>query len=326
MAEAGIGRGVYIGRYPGDEIRCCVIARSLPVAAPNPWTLHMDVIEASSRDAQQSVSGSSFYAAMRVLPLAQRRAMFEIYGFCRAVDDVADGRGDRQMRLAELERWRADIDSLFAGAPPDRVRTLVEPIRAYGLQRNDFLSIIDGMEMDAEADIRAPDLATLDLYCDRVACAVGRLSVRVFGMQMQDGMSLAFHLGRALQLTNILRDLDEDAAKGRLYLPREELLAAGISQNEPATVLDHPAVGRACTAVVDRANGHFSDARRLMSQYPLRIVRAPLLMAKVYQNILKRLAARGWAPPRRAIRAGRARLLWILVRHGVLQMDPRREM
>ena len=286
----------------------------------------MDVIEASSRDARESVSGSSFYAAMRVLPPAQRRAMFEIYGFCRAVDDVADGRGNRQMRLAELEQWRADIDALFAGAPPSRVRTLNEPIRAYGLQRNDFLSIIDGMEMDAEADIRAPDAATLDLYCDRVACAVGRLSVRVFGMRVQDGMSLAFHLGRALQLTNILRDLDEDAATGRLYLPREALLAAGITQNEPATVLEHPAVGKACAAVVDRALGHFGDAHRIMSPYPLRIVRAPLLMAKVYQNILERLAARGWAPPRRAIRASRARLLWILVRHGVFEMGPRREM
>jgi presqualene diphosphate synthase len=286
----------------------------------------MDVIEASSRDARESVSGSSFYAAMRVLPPAQRRAMFEIYGFCRAVDDVADGRGDREMRLAELEQWRADIDALFAGAPPSRVRTLNEPIRAYGLQRNDFLSIIDGMEMDAEADIRAPDAATLDLYCDRVACAVGRLSVRVFGMRVQDGMSLAFHLGRALQLTNILRDLDEDAATGRLYLPREALLAAGITQNEPPTVLDHPAVGKACAAVVDRALGHFGDARRIMSPYPLRIVRAPLLMAKVYQNILERLAARGWAPPRRAIRASRARLLWILVRHGVFEVGPRREM
>jgi phytoene synthase len=285
----------------------------------------MDVTEASYRDARQSVSGSSFYAALRLLPTAQRRAMFEIYGFCRAVDDVADGRGDRQMRLAELERWRADIDALFAGAPPKRVQTLVEPIRTYGLQRGDFLSIIDGMEMDAESDIRAPDLATLDLYCDRVACAVGRLSVRVFGMGVEDGISLAFHLGRALQLTNILRDLDEDASKGRLYLPRESLLAAKITQNDPATVLDHPAVGHACAAVADRAHGHYADAGRLMTQYPLRIVRTPLLMAKVYQNILRRLVARGWAPPRRAIRAGCARLLWILVQYGVLEMAPRRE-
>ena len=286
----------------------------------------MNAVEASSRDAQQSVSGSSFYAALRVLPHAQRSAMFEIYAFCRAVDDVADGGGDRQARLAELEQWRADIDALFAGAPPSRVRALAGPIRAYGLQRGDFLSIIDGMEMDAEADIRGPDLATLDLYCDRVACAVGRLSVRVFGMKVRDGISLAFHLGRALQLTNILRDLDEDAAKGRLYLPRETLLAAGITQNEPTAVLDDPAVGRACAAVARRADDHYAEANRLMSHYPLRIVRTPLLMAKVYQNVLKRLAARGWAPPRATVRVGRTQLLWLFIRHGMLQMAPRRDM
>src|SRR2546425_11616419 len=244
---------------------------------------------------ETSVSRSPFYAAIGVRPAEQRRAIFAIYAFCRAVDDVADGRGDRQARLADLARWRRDGEALFRGAPTSRLRALSEPIRTFDLQREDFLSIIDGMEMDARADIRAPDQATLDLYCDRVACAVGRLSVRVFGIHGQDGTSLAFHLGRALQLTNILRDLDEDAAKGRLYLPREALLAAGITQNEPATVLDHPAVGKACTAVVDRALGHFGDARRIMSPYPLRIVRAPLLMAKVYQNILARLAARGWA-------------------------------
>ena len=286
----------------------------------------MNAVEASSRDARQSVSGSSFYAAMRMLPNAQRRAMFDIYAFCRAVDDVADGCGDRQARLAELAQWRADIDALFAGRPPSRVSALAEPIRAYGLQRGDFLSIIDGMEMDVEADIRAPDLATLDLYCDRVACAVGRLSVRVFGMEVQDGVSLAFHLGRALQLTNILRDLDEDAAKGRLYLPREALLAAGITPREPAMALGHPAVGHACAVVADRANGHYAEANRMMSRYPLRIVRAPFVMAAVYQNMLQRLAARGWAPPRATIRAGRARPLWLLVRRRALEMAPRRGM
>jgi phytoene synthase len=275
---------------------------------------------------ETSVSHSSFYAAMRVLPAEQRRAMFAIYAFCRAVDDIADGRGDRQARLAELARWRMDIDALFAGAPTSRVRALSEPIRAFDLQREDFLSIVDGMEMDARADIRAPDLATLDLYCDRVACAVGRLSVRVFGIHGQDGASLAFHLGRALQLTNILRDLDEDAAKGRLYLPREALLAAGIGQTDPATVLGHPALGKACATVVDRARGHFAEARRLMAKYPLSVVRAPRLMATVYQNILERLAARGWMSPRRPIRVGGARLLWIVLRHGLFDVKLCREM
>jgi squalene synthase HpnD len=286
----------------------------------------METSETIGRDAEPSVSRSSFYAALRILPPEQRSAMFEIYGFCRMVDDIADGNAERQARLAELAKWRMDIDALFAGAPPSRVRALAEPIRAFDLQREDFHSIIDGMEMDARADIRAPDTSTLDMYCDRVACAVGRLSVRVFGMQAQDGTALASDLGRALQLTNILRDLDEDAAKGRLYLPREALLAAGIGATEPATVLDHPSLGVACATIADRARSHFAAARGLMAHYSLRVVRAPQLMATVYQNLLARLVARGWASPRRPIRAGRTRQLWIVLRHGLLDLNQRGEM
>src|SRR5437879_13479760 len=162
----------------------------------------MEISATSSTDAKRSVSGSSFYVAMRVLPDVQRRAMFAIYAFCRAVDDVADGRGDRQARVDELAHWRRDIETLFAGMPATRLRALSEPIRSFDLQREDFLSIIDGMEMDARAEIRAPDQATLDLYCDRVACAVGRLSVRVFGLNVTDGASLAFRMGTEVQLTS----------------------------------------------------------------------------------------------------------------------------
>ncbi|HEX3635412.1 MAG TPA: presqualene diphosphate synthase HpnD [Paraburkholderia sp.] len=282
--------------------------------------------DATSSAREPAVAGSSFYAAMRVLPAEQRQAMFAIYDFCRAVDDVADGRGDRQVRLAELAGWRMDIGALFADAAPSRVRALAGPILAFDLQREDFLSIIDGMEMDVQSDIRAPELSTLDLYCDRVASAVGRLSVRVFGIRGQDGAALAFHLGRALQLTNILRDLDEDAGKGRLYLPREALVAAGIDQTDPATVLDHPALSKACATVLERVRDNFAAAGLLMAKHPLSIVRAPRLMAEVYRNILERLAARGWAPPRRPVRVARPTLLWIVLRHGLLNVSPRGEM
>src|SRR5208282_1445128 len=163
---------------------------------------------------------------MRILPRAQREAMFEIYSFCRAVDDIADDPGPREPRREQLARWRSDIDAVYCKAPPPQLGGLAQAVRTFDLQRVDFIAIIDGMEMDVVADIRAPDRATLDLYCDRVACAVGRLSVRVFGMQPDAGIALAHHLGRALQLTNVLRDLDEDAALGRLYLPREALQAA----------------------------------------------------------------------------------------------------
>ncbi len=129
-----------------------------------------------------SASGSSFYAAMRILPHEQREAMFQIYSFCRQVDDIADSDGPRPERLAALQRWREDIDALYQGHPPPRLRDYAPSVQRFGLQREDFLAIVDGMEMDVPQDIRAPDLATLDLYCDRVASAVGRLSVRVFGL------------------------------------------------------------------------------------------------------------------------------------------------
>ena len=136
----------------------------------------------------------------------------------------------REPRRAALDRWRADIDRLFQGDVTPRPPTSPSRSRRFGLRREDFHAVIDGMEMDLDADLRAPDWATLDLYCDRVASAVGRLSVRIFGIEPKTGDRLAHHLGRALQLTNILRDLDEDAAIGRLYLPREALQHAGIDR------------------------------------------------------------------------------------------------
>ena len=153
--------------------------------------------------------------------------------------------------------------------------------------------------MDVLGDIRAPDEATLDLYCNRVASAVGRLSVRVFGMEEQDGIALAHHLGRALQLTNILRDLDEDAAFGRLYLPAEALRDAGITASDPATVLASPALGQVCARVVERAREHFAQADKIMARSARRTVRAPRIMAEAYRLILDRLVARGWSHPRR---------------------------
>ena len=267
--------------------------------------------------AARRASGSSFYAAMRILPRPQREAMFEIYAFCRAVDDVADDPGPRGPRMMELERWRADIDALYAGAPPVRLQGLAAPIRSFGLRREDFLAVIDGMEMDVVSDIRAPDLATLDLYCDRVASAVGRMSVRVFGMPEDDGIALAHHLGRALQLTNILRDLDEDAELGRLYLPRECLRDVGIIATEPAGVLTHPLINEACAPVVARAHVHFAESHTIMARHPRRTVRAPRIMGEAYRLILQGLVKRGFAPPRRRVRVSKPRLLWTIARHAI---------
>src|SRR4051794_28331854 len=125
-------------------------------------------------------SGSSFYLAMRILPRAQREAMFEIYSFCRLVDDIADSDMPRIERSARLAQWRRDIEALYAGRCPPELRGLAAAVERFALHQQDFLAVIDGMEMDAVEDIRAPVWDKLDLYCDRVASAVGRLSVCVF--------------------------------------------------------------------------------------------------------------------------------------------------
>jgi phytoene synthase len=273
--------------------------------------------EAPLTPAAERVRGSSFYAAMRIMPRVEREAMYEIYAFCRNVDDVADGGDPAETRLAELARWREDIAALYAGKPPARVFGLARPIARFGLKREDFLSIIDGMEMDAVEDIRAPDITKLDLYCDRVASAVGRLSIRVFGMPPAEGSELAHHLGRALQLTNILRDLDEDARAGRLYLPRQALLAAGISSTAPAEVLAHPRLAHACEPVVARARSHFTEAQAIMVKAPRRTVRTPRIMYEAYRLILEGLVRRGWEPPRQRVRIGKLRLLGILLQAGL---------
>jgi squalene synthase HpnD len=262
--------------------------------------------------------GSSFYAAMRILPREQREAMFQIYSFCRQVDDIADSDGPREARLAELAGWRADVHALYAGRPPARVRDYAASVQNFGMRREDFLAVIDGMEMDVPADIRAPDDATLDLYCDRVASAVGRLSVKVFGLPNDDGIQLAHHLGRALQLTNILRDIDEDAAIGRLYLPREMLFDAGIRSADPQAVILDPALPRACLPLVGRARAHFEKADAIMDRNARRVVRAPRIMSKYYRKILELLVARGFALPRQAVRLGKASRIAILLQYAIV--------
>ncbi len=269
---------------------------------------------ANGASAVATASGSSFYAAMRILPRDQRQAMYDVYAFCRAVDDIADEGGDRTERLAQLARWRRDIDAIYQGKAPAQLASLAQAVTTFKLRRDDFLAVIDGMEMDVRADIRAPDLATLDLYCDRVASAVGRLCVRIFGMGEKDGVDLAHHLGRALQITNTLRDIDEDAGIGRLYLPRDFLVEEGITSTEPNLVLAQPTLGRACAKVAALAAEHFRLADAIMARSPRAVVRAPRIMGEAYKRILRRLIARGWAPPRERVKLGKSEFAQILIR------------
>jgi presqualene diphosphate synthase len=265
-------------------------------------------------------ANSSFYTAMRILPHPQREAMYTLYAFCHTVDDIADCTGPREQRLAALERWRTDIDRIYRGENPTVTSALLEPTRRFGLRREDFHAFIDGMVMDVTTDLRAPEWETLDLYCDRVASAVGRLAVRIFGLDSQTGDTLAHHLGRALQLTNILRDLDEDATLERLYLPRAALVEAAIDVDGLGLdrILSHPGLGKACAAVAARARHHFREADRIMAACPRAAVRAPRLMSIAYAGVLDKLEVRGWAPPRTPVKANRLRLIAGILRYGLI--------
>ncbi len=264
------------------------------------------------------VSGSSFYAAMRILPPPERAAMFAVYEFCRRVDDIADDPGpSRADRQTALDGWRSDLETIYAGRKRGKAAFLEPAIARFHLAKADFLAVIDGMAMDVEADIQAPSFEALDLYCDRVASAVGRLSVRIFGMEDAPGIVLAHHLGRALQFTNILRDLDEDAAIHRLYLPEEALAAAGVASREPGAVILDPGLDGACRWLADKALGHYAAADRVMRQARRGRLRAPRLMGAVYGHILRRMMAAGWAAPRARVKVGKARLAWIVLTRGL---------
>jgi phytoene synthase len=271
----------------------------------------------TAEEARQRARKSSFYRAMAILPREKRDAMFEIYSFCRAVDDIADEGGDKPTKLASLDQWRCDIDALYDGGHVGLAAGLVEPLRRFSFAREDFLAVIDGMQMDVDSDIVAPDAATLDLYCDRVASAVGRLSVRVFGMGEAEGIKLAHHLGRALQLTNILRDIDEDAGIGRLYLPRENLAAAGIENPTPKSVSAMDDLDVVCAPIMAQAKGHFEAAEAIMATQTRDAIRAPKIMAIAYSAIWRRLAARGFKKPRGKIKTPKMVLLGAILSYGI---------
>ena len=264
---------------------------------------------------QPSAAGSSFYAGMKVLPQPERHAMYALYDFCRIVDDIADDQqGDPRGRASQLRRWSRDLASLYVGGEPGVATFLVPHIRAFDLKQADFDAVIDGMAMDVAGDIRWPAADTLDLYCDRVASAVGRLSVRIFGMDEAPGLALSHHLGRALQLTNILRDIDEDAAIGRVYLPREAIEAQGIVVGDIAQVIGDPRIDGAARIVAAEAQDHFRAAHEILGAHPKGHLIAPRMMAAAYSELLRRMQKAGWQPPRARVRHNRLALLWTLVR------------
>lgn len=241
-------------------------------------------------------AGSSFAAGMATLSGERRRALWAVYAFCRAVDDIADGAMPLVEKRRFLAAWRGKL------ATPDCAlsRELALARAAFDLPAAECEAMIAGMETDAADGLRLPDEAALDLYCRRVAGSVGALSVRIFGAPEAEGWGIA--LGHTFQLTNILRDLDEDAARERVYIPRTMLDAAGIPPGPARDILAHPAFPGICERLARRAAEGFARAEAELARLDARALHPARVMMYGYRRILDGLMARGFAPPRARVR------------------------
>ncbi|MFQ5566345.1 MAG: squalene/phytoene synthase family protein, partial [Paracoccaceae bacterium] len=230
-------------------------------------------------DAITARANTSFATGMRVLAKPRRDAMRAIYAFARVIDDIADEDWPLAEKHRLLGEWREEIGRLYRGHPVSAIgQALTGPVERYALPREEFELLIGGMEMDADGPIVAPSMEVLRAYTRRVAGAVGMLSMRVFGAWIGPRSErAALALGDAFQLTNILRDVEEDAAIGRLYLPREVLADAGVPVDDPAAAVRHPELWRACAEVGRLARADFTVARAAMSGHS-RMALAPALL------------------------------------------------
>jgi len=289
----------------------------IPSAAAAPAPSDISFIRAKVQAA-----GSSFYWAMRLLPAHKREALFAIYAFCREVDDIADGDQSREEKIVALDRWRKKIEDLYTGKPGDEItRALTPAVEAFKLRKKDFIAVIEGMEMDARGPIVAPSLEELDLYCDRVASAVGRLCIHAFGEPTPAGERVADRLGRALQLTNILRDVEEDAAINRLYLPAEFLAEADIAITSPQQVAADARLHKVIAAVGALAEQAFADSEAAIALCDKNAVRPAVVMMRVYRQHLDRIRDNNWnlVPPLRGFARFKANAvkLWTAVQTGL---------
>jgi phytoene synthase len=270
-------------------------------------------------------AGTSFYWGMRLQPRDKREAIFAVYAFCRKVDDIADSDQAVSVKLKGLETWREKIENLYQGKSDHLITEALLPVKdAYKLEKKAFLDIIDGMEMDARGPIQAPSRIELDLYCARVAGAVGLLCIRIFGESGKKGKELADALGRALQFTNILRDLKEDAEWDRLYLPRDLLEKHGITSTIPGEVLAHAKLDDACRELAKLAAAEFARADAVMAKCNKQDIKPALIMRGAYLGTLERLQKRGWTPEAVAVQPsnltktlGKAQKLMVALRHAI---------
>ncbi len=266
----------------------------LPELLPSPLAEGADPVIVAAEITTRS--GTSFGAGMAILPKPRREGMRAVYAFCRVVDDIADGDFPVDDKQAALDAWREEVDRLYAGAPQSAVGLALKPsVEAYDLPKQEFLMMIEGMETDAHGPVVGPTRDGLAAYTRRVAGSVGMLSMRLFGAwrgEISDRFALA--LGDAFQLTNILRDVEEDAAIGRLYLPKELLEAHGLPSDDPASVARHPGLPEVCREIGAEARGFYDQARALAADHSRAKLRPALLMMGAYEGYLDRMEGMDW--------------------------------
>ena len=258
-----------------------------------------------------AASGSSFYYSFLFLPPQRRRAITALYAFCREVDDVVDECADLQLAGTKLDWWRSEVDALFAGQAHHPVSRALTPVIAkFNLPREQFLEIIDGMEMDLTQN-RYPDFKALQLYCYRVASIVGLLSAEIFGYQDRHTLRYAHDLGLAFQLTNVIRDVGEDARRGRIYLPADELERFNVPQYDILQARASDGFRELMVFQIERAEQLYHQAFAALPAADRKAQRPGLIMAAIYRALLHEIKRDGRQVLTRRIALPPLRKLWI---------------
>jgi phytoene synthase len=257
-----------------------------------------------------AASGSSFYYSFLFLPSEQRRAITALYAFCREVDDVVDEVSDPGVARAKLSWWREEVERVFGGTPQHPVGQALAPAAArYALPREGLEQILEGMAMDLDYN-RYPDFPTLEVYCHRVAGVVGQLSARIFGYTQPGTLDYARSLGIALQLTNIIRDVGEDARRNRIYLPLDELQRFGLQTDDIVMLREDDRFLRLMQFQIARAKARFDEALALLPSADRRSQRAGLVMGRIYRTLLDEIDAAGGRVMNQRIGLTPIRKLW----------------
>ncbi|MEO9136926.1 MAG: presqualene diphosphate synthase HpnD [Casimicrobiaceae bacterium] len=259
-------------------------------------------------------SGSSFYYSFRLLTPERRAAINALYAFCREVDDVVDEVSDPDVARVTLAWWRTEIGAVYTGKPQHPVAlALQSAVSRYGLQQAHLQTVIDGMQMDLEK-VRYVDFTELETYCDSVAGAVGLMSAEIFGYEEPATRNYARELGIAFQLTNIIRDVGEDARRGRIYLPQNEIARFGVAPSDVLRAKMSPGFVELMRFEVDRARGWYDEALSKLPTRDRHSQRAGLAMAAIYRTLLDEIARDGYRVLDRRIALTPVRKLWIATR------------